>query len=253
MKIRFLVIFFLLLNFSAISQEEKDSTIVSELVYDENSQISPLQFNEERIAELKTQDAFDYLDPSEKENWYTRFKKWLSAKINQFLSWLLDEYEPSDLAGTIVQILVYLLLFSLVAFIIWLFIRLAPSGFTGTKMEEPGIFLSEEEELIKNEDLDKLIKNAIAEENYRLAVRYRYLQQLRELDKKELINYEFQKTNYEYVQEIAQNELKALFNRISTIYEYIWYGNFMVTKTDYLLAEKDFSKIENRLKGTLND
>ena len=110
------------------------------------------------------------------------------------------------------------------------------------------MFLNEEEELVKTKDITKLIQEAVKAEDYRLAVRYYYLWFLQKLDQHKVIEYESQKTNQDYTQEISAAPLKKQFAVITRIYEFIWYGNFEVSENAYYLAEKDFSKMDQELK-----
>ena len=103
--------------------------------------------------------------------------------------------------------------------------------------------MNEEEELVKNEDLPALIKEAIHHGNFRIAIRYYYLLQLRKLDELHLIEYEFQKTNREYSEEINDSQLRKLFGETTRFYEFIWYGAFPVTESQFSVAQNEFQKL----------
>ena len=109
-------------------------------------------------------------------------------------------------------------------------------------------FLSEEEELVKSENLSALMQEAIENGQFRLAVRYYYLLSLRKLDELGLIQYEYQKTNRDYLDEITNKDIKNSFADNTKLYEFIWYGSFKVSESDFRLAEKGFIRMENSLK-----
>jgi hypothetical protein len=77
-------------------------------------------------------------------------------------------------------------------------------------------------------DIDSLLNNAIRNGNYRLAVRYLYLQVLGTLAERKLIQINTYKTNYEYVNEVRKHKFANEFASITLQYEYVWYGEYPV-------------------------
>jgi hypothetical protein len=77
-------------------------------------------------------------------------------------------------------------------------------------------------------DPDSLLRNAIKSGNYRLAVRYLYLQSLKRLSEKKFIEINTNKTNYEYVNEIRKHKFANEFASLTLQYEYVWYGEYPV-------------------------
>jgi hypothetical protein len=87
-------------------------------------------------------------------------------------------------------------------------------------------------------DPDSLLRNAIRSGNYRLAVRYLYLQSLKRLSEKKFIEINSNKTNYEYVTEIRKHKFANEFASLTLQYEYVWYG-------EYPVDERLFEQIQN--------
>ena len=86
-------------------------------------------------------------------------------------------------------------------------------------------------------DPDSLLRNAIRSDNYRLAVRYLYLQSLKRLSEKKFIEINTNKTNYEYVNEMRKHKFANEFASLTLQYEYVWYG-------EYPLDERLFEQIQ---------
>lgn len=86
-------------------------------------------------------------------------------------------------------------------------------------------------------DPDVLLRNAIRSGNYRLAVRYLYLQVLNKLAERKIIEINSNKTNYEYVNEIRKHKFANDFASLTLQYEYVWYG-------EYAVDEKLFAQIQ---------
>ncbi|AVR46094.1 DUF4129 domain-containing protein [Christiangramia fulva] len=244
----FLYISILFLFFLDAHSQEKDSLAPAEIRIDKTENLSPVSFNQEKLKEIKKDNAFNYLNAREKENWWTRFKSWVNAKWNQFLGWLFGEYSPGSFMSVLFEILPYLLLLCFFALVIWLFSRLNPGRKMMQTSEKNEVFLSKEEELVKSKDLPSLLKEAVKAGNFRLAVRYYFLNELRKMDNLGIINYEFQKTNHDYFKEIEDPALNAEFVLITRFYEFIWYGSFKVTEKDFRIAEKEFQKIDRTLQ-----
>jgi len=87
-------------------------------------------------------------------------------------------------------------------------------------------------------DPDSLLRHAIKSGNYRLAVRYLYLQSLKRLSEKKFIEINTNKTNYEYVTEIRRHKFANEFASLTLQYEYVWYG-------EYPVDERLFEQIQN--------
>ena len=99
------------------------------------------------------------------------------------------------------------------------------------------------EENIEQIDFDKLISNALKETNYRLATRYLYLKSLKSLANKKTIEWHFDKTNSDYLNEIKDSKLKGLFKRVSYIYDYVWYGEFPIDEVSFNKNKDDFNQL----------
>ncbi|MDN3593789.1 DUF4129 domain-containing protein [Zunongwangia endophytica] len=254
---RILIYFLLLLNFNfAFSQQDsiaENKAELQEVRYDENSNLSPLQFEETTIKNLKQNEDFNYLEEEQHKNWWQQFKEWINQKYQQLLNWLFGDYDAGSFFGFIIKIIPYILLIGIIILVIWLFTRMNPGKNILQESQTAKVYLDDEEEIIQNADIPALIKEAIENGQYRLAVRYYYLQALKELDLKNFIDFEAQKTNDDYISEINNTQLNSIFKKVTRIYNFIWYGDFRVSKDDFLLAEKGFSELNTNIKNTKNE
>lgn len=96
-------------------------------------------------------------------------------------------------------------------------------------------------------DYGKLIEVALREHNYRLAVRYHYLQTLQKLSSKGAIEFSTDKTNHQYVQEMAGKKYSRAFAALTLDYEYIWYGEFEIDEATFNLVQDKFKKFNTEL------
>ena len=89
-------------------------------------------------------------------------------------------------------------------------------------------------------DYTLLWKEAEANRDWRMALRYRFLQLLLDLDQKELIRFSPDAPNSLYTRQLAGNipaekgeEPLRLFRQLVRVYEYSWYGNLPIEESRY--------------------
>ena len=104
-----------------------------------------------------------------------------------------------------------------------------------------------EEHISSESDFTALIREAIKGGNYRLAIRYQYLQTLHKLAGKNLVELAVDKTNYQYVREIANQNYQNDFAALTLNYEYVWYGEFNIDENIYRKMEPGFVTFNNKL------
>jgi hypothetical protein len=112
---------------------------------------------------------------------------------------------------------------------------------TNTKSFKTTHQIEEEEETLENIDVAPLLQKAIQAGNYRLAIRYLFLQNLQKLAKYKIIVLATHKTNKHYFQDISNRTLAKEFASISTMYEYAWYGNYEISQQNFVQLQKKFS------------
>lgn len=245
---KLLLFILIILAFGELDAQQNPEYEDRQLKYDQTENLKKLNFDPETFENYRSQKDFEYLEIENTETWWSRFKKWLNEKYRQIISWLFGEYSPGSFLSWFIGVLPFILILLLLGLVAWLFSKLNPGSRIFEQPQKPEVFLSQEEELLRNEDLPSLIQKAVKNGHFRLAVRYYYLNELRKLEAAQHIRYEFQKTNEDYKNEIQDENIRTIFSEITKIYEFIWYGGFDVSETDYRVAEKGFLRMENKLK-----
>lgn len=84
-------------------------------------------------------------------------------------------------------------------------------------------------------DIDKLLEQAIAKEQYNQAIRYAFLKSLHILGQKNYIQLQKEKTNAEYQVELNKNKKSLIeaFKWQSRVFAYIQYGEFEINKNQF--------------------
>lgn len=203
--------------------------------------------SERDLEHYRNDPKFDYEIRTSDPTWWDDFKAWIGNLFLRFFEWIFGVEEAAGAFAAFLRILPYLLLLLLLFVVIRFFMNVHSSAPAREGGKRPFVTLSEDEHIIKNEDIQALIQKAIDSRDYRLAVRYYYLYVLQLLSGKGLIDWQLQKTNHDYENEIQKTELRKAFAKITHLYDYVWYGDFDIDEAQYRKVEVIFSNVRNAL------
>jgi len=146
-----------------------------------------------------------------------------------------------------VTLLLKILGFLLIAFVIFKIVSAYMNDdgnwIFGRKSDKINIQAKDIETKLHETDFKTLVEEALLKNDYRSAIRYYYLLSLKKLSNKEIIEWDSEKTNYDYFQEIKEEKVKKQFQYISYIYDYAWYGEFNIEKPEFNTSEQAFKKL----------
>lgn len=114
---------------------------------------------------------------------------------------------------------------------------------------KPILQFADEEEHIESIDFGLRIQQAVAQEDYRSAVRLYYLRALQTLADQDLIYWKVDKTNQDYVRELGASPLRPSFAEITRHFEYIWYGDVSLEESAFGRTENFFHQFEREIAG----
>ncbi len=213
-----------------------------EVQYDD-SLIEQKTFDAKKIEAYKQQDEFIYVVEKRELTVIEKAWNWFKRTIKKLLSYIFDDISPAvGFLSWLLRVLPYVIAGLVLFLIIKFFLKVNTQSIIDGKSAKSIVNLSEEEVLIKDKDLSKLIQEAINEGNYKLAVRYYYLLLLKNLSEKELISWQQEKTNEDYIKELSNNKLNTDFEKLTYLYDYVWYGEFLIDEEKFLQAEVNFKK-----------
>ena len=98
-------------------------------------------------------------------------------------------------------------------------------------------------------NFEKEIQKAIHAGNYRTAVRLLYLRALRDLANHNLITYTHEKTNSDYLLQLAGTSYYKPFFRLTRSFDYSWYGQFEISQDSFGIIQNDFSSFKQQLSS----
>ncbi len=240
------ILFFFFCGLSVFSiTGQQDSTTVK---YD-TAPIEVKKITDGDLQEYRNDPKFDYEITTSEIGWWQDFKTWLGNLLQRFFEWLFGVEEAAGMLSIFFRLIPYILLALLIFVLIRFFINVNSRALIYSRANDALVSLSEEAHIIKNENIQQLIQKALTDKNYRLAIRYYYLHILKLMSDKEIIKWEMQKTNDDYLNEIKNSELKRPFTKITHLYAYIWYGNFDIDESKYRMAETTFSQLQKTLQN----
>lgn len=222
-----------------VPTEAFQAIIDTEHVLQDNTNVKPRSF--ENLKEKYDSSAYEY-EKEKTDGWFTRLGEWIENKFQQWFN-LKSRASASKLLDNLLNIF-YVIIVIVVVFLIVKAIMNGEGRWVFGKSSDKKIIQFEDVETnIHEVDFDALISNAVSERNYRLALRYKYLNILKKMSAAELIAYDPEKTNLDYVNELQNDTLKEQFQYTSYLYNYVWYGEFDIDQQQFDKAEQSFSTI----------
>ena len=216
----------------------------------DSSQVIQKKFDQKVLESFKTQDDFNYSIAPNEANVFERIWAWLGRVVKRILSFIFDDIGPAvGVLAAIVKAIPWIVLGLLLFFILKFFLKLNTRNATDVLETIPSIQLTNDEELINNMQLNELIAQAIQVKDYRLAVRFHYLLILQKLTDKELIVWQQEKTNEDFIREVAKLKIASDFIEITQLYDFVWYGNFEINEPEFLKATTLFNTLKNKIIG----
>lgn len=158
-----------------------------------------------------------------------------------------------DFVGIILKILLGIVAIAIILFIVMALkdVGVSKVGFKKNVKEVNRKISTQVNELETLTELDQtnlqlLLKNALAAEDFYSAVRYYFLIYLEKLERKKEIVYHQDKTNADYLVELANSPSSETFAQLSYLYEYLWYGKKELTVLVFEQVSDTFKKAINK-------
>ena len=235
--------FFILIMLSVSAFEQTDSLIVK----NDKSSVVQKKFDSKKLEKYKSDKDFIYEEETIKKQptFLERFINWSGRQLSRFLEWIFGVKYTKGILATFLSALPYLIAGIVLFLLLKFFLKVNINSIVETGKNKPVVTITDEEALLKNVDLITLINKAVAQGNYRLAVRYYYLNTLKQLENNEFIIWEQQKTNEDYSKEIAQQNIQKAFVDLTRLYDFVWYGNFKINESEFKYVEDDFLQASN--------
>lgn len=246
-KMRLLAVFFVLFLFAglkadAIALQQPGTAkpiITKKTLQNDSSSVNLRTIDERAVDTYSKQKEFIYDDVAvAKLSLWDRFWRWFWKTVYGLLN--------SKNVGGLIR---YGLTALAIAIVVFIIIKLTGVDFKLFFGKSKTVSVPYEESLenIHEIDFDEQLTQALANGNYRLAVRLLYLRTLKKLTDKNLIYWQLEKTNQAYVAELTDEKQQAAFKLLTNQFEYIWYGEFFIDKNTFSSINESFQQFNQQL------
>ena len=193
--------------------------------------------------------SFTYEFKTPEKNAWDRFKEWLAGLFRN-----LFNFSTTESSLLFVAILLKAIAVLIVVVVIYLIVKsiLNKEGkwVFGKSSDKKIIRYTEVEKNLKLADFEQLIRSTLESGEKRLSIRYYYLWLLKKMSAAQMIEWDVEKTNSDYLYEIQNQAKREEFAYLSYLYNYSWYGEFELDESDFNKAKTAF---ENAIKSIRNE
>jgi hypothetical protein len=184
---------------------------------------------------------FIYEFKTPEKNAWDRFKEWLGNFFKKLFQ-LQDNKTATEFVDILLKIIAIAIVIGVIYMIVKSIMNKEGQWIFGKNSDKKIINYDEIEKNIHLIDFEKLIQKSILSNEKRLTVRYYYLWLLKKLAEKQLIVWDIEKTNSDYLYEIKSPTLKEDFAYVSYLYNTIWYGEYELNDANFTKVQKAFEK-----------
>ena len=223
-------------------------TVVEAPVVDEENQISP------KLSSITMEDAAPVaarnVDEKKKNDMMNDEAFWYVNKAKEKKKEEKKTEEPSESflnKQWFKTLLWFIIVGSFVVIIIWFLIAINVKLF---KKRSAAVEKQEDDlttENIFDINYEKQLAKAIADKDYRSAIRFMYLQLLKMMSERNIIQYKLERTNAEYLGQLFSTAYYKDFFRMTRNFEYTWYGQFTINENTFNVIQQDFYNFKSRL------
>jgi hypothetical protein len=230
------LLFFIPVISNAQAVKPKPNTQVVKI---DSTKITPAKFDKDSISNYKEQKEFQYDEIGQQQlSWWDKFWMWFWGLIGSLI-----QGAASNLISR------YIFIGLGVAIILYIVIKtIGTENIFRKKSKETILPYDVITENIHEIDYEQELQRLVAEKKFRLAVRLLYLRALKKLNDAEIINWQPDKTNYNYLMEIDKPELRNDFSKLTLQFDYIWYGDFPVDEVKFEPINLSFNQFNSQIK-----
>lgn len=208
--------------------------------YQTNTPLVSRHFSPDFQNKYQSKD-FDYTSVKPRESLSSKIERMLN-KILELIFGKVDPHKVHNSANLIFRLLAIVIIGLVLYFVLKVWIGKEGNFFFGKKSKKIKIQVGDLSENIHEIDFQQSIAHFETKEEYRYALRYQFLRLLKRLADKNLIAWNPEKTNRDYLKELKKPLLKENFRSLSYIFENVWYGEYAIDAETYHVFKKKFEE-----------
>ena len=192
------------------------------------------------INSYKNQKDFQYQNPElPRESLWNRFWHWFWQNI--------DEIRKTKTGRYTLNIIMIVVAISAIVFFIVKVTGMNAASIFGRNEFSLNYSVSADDINVIN--FNESIENSIAKANYMLAIRLLYLQSLKFLTDKNIIDWKINKTNADYIKEMRSHPQQSGFVLLTNVFDYVWYGNKKLGEEEFNKVYQSFKQFQKAITG----
>jgi hypothetical protein len=191
------------------------------------------------MQELQSELVYERA-PDQTPSLYQRLRAWFFERISRFFS--------NRVAADIYTYAWYIFFGILLLFAIILIFRSEINAVF--KIRDPKVEtgpVNWDVDDIRDRDFLKMAGDMAEKGDYRSALRYRYLHLIQLLAAGKLIVWRPDKTNHDYLRELAGTPVRDAFRYMTYLFSYTWYGHFDLDEATYARAVDSLKSVEKQI------
>ncbi|PUB35376.1 uncharacterized protein DUF4129 [Elizabethkingia sp. YR214] len=199
-----------------------------------------------KLREKYSGSDFDYSVNKPKESLWQKFKKWLAELFD-------DLFQSKSLQGAndALYILLRIVAIVLLGFALYLIVKFVLARNGNWVFSKKSKKLNPEDRTITENihelDIPALIKSYEEKKEYRSAIRYQFLYLLKLMTDKNMLEWDPEKTNRDYIRMLNGNALQSDFQKLSFVFDNIWYGERSITENEYAIFRKQYQQTQQKI------
>ncbi len=188
-----------------------------------------------------------FSDPKMKYDQDVKYEPGLLERFLEWLSELLFGNNNNENINFTRTLVIWAVIIFCVVLVIWLLWRSDLSRLVRPESKLTTFNFSEIADDLSSINFDKMIEDALKNEDHRTAIRWNYLKCLFLLEKGGHLVFQPSKTNIDYQYDLKGSSFLKEFIAVSRIYDHVWYGKFTVDQAKYTDLKKEFTVFETHL------
>ena len=216
------------------------TTKAQQKIFTDSSQLTVRKISPATIDSYRADKSFQYnRDRAKQQSFLQRLWNWFWDKYYELLG--------REGGNNLLKLLMWLFVIAGLSYFLLKVLGMDAFAFFGKRNKDDTQGYEVLEENLHQINFNEAIAKAIEQKNYRLAVRLLYLQSLKKLSDKNLINWQPEKTNRQYAAELLPTALGKPFAGLTNNFEYVWYGECPLVEEEFDLIQQQFISFQQQL------
>lgn len=208
--------------------------------YETSNPLYPKKIDPNYRSKYKGED-FDYTTIKPKESFWDKVKRRIS-KILEAIFGKFDGMGVNKWTEIILRIFLVLIAGVVLYFLIKLLFDKEGNFIFSKKNKKADISATELHENIHEINFPESILGFEKAKDFRSAIRYQFLFVLKKMTDKNIIHWNPEKTNKDYLKELENTSHKKPYRDLALIFDYVWYGEFEINEQQYQKFKNQFQE-----------